>query len=350
MKIAASKKIVIVLIICVTLLVLGITAFVYKDVISNGIRYGAWFTIDKHEDLLEHCEWEREVSGLKIHCSGLLEYISSSKDNKEDLCFHLQLISKRNRKLFPYVFCENEKNARIENPYDSFTQNKVLPIDLVLYTHKQKKEEYHIEKVEFLGSKGEDFFKKWDSNEDNANAKIGYQVKLLGEFPTKAVYDGIELLNHQDIFGEIRLYNVSIKKKYLLGDDIYLELEGYIDGQTTSYNATVKTKEVHLKSKDTSPIQVDSSNYETIPECERCTVSLVYITKSTKKQFEELCNNDIEGLPKEVCGRKVELQEVDYETMLKDGSDFIQLLKELKGKLYEKRGLIILNITDTSIL
>ena len=56
MKISASKKTITILSICFVLLLVGGFSFFYRDVISNGIKYGRWFTLDRYEEMLEDCD------------------------------------------------------------------------------------------------------------------------------------------------------------------------------------------------------------------------------------------------------------------------------------------------------
>ena len=65
MKVSASKRVLFIIMFLFVLL-LGGVAYYFKDVISNGIKYGRWFTVDKYEELFDYCDWERKGNNLDI--------------------------------------------------------------------------------------------------------------------------------------------------------------------------------------------------------------------------------------------------------------------------------------------
>lgn len=56
MKVVASNNTIRLLSIFFFILLFSGISLLYKDVISNGIKYGRWFTLDRYEEMLEDCD------------------------------------------------------------------------------------------------------------------------------------------------------------------------------------------------------------------------------------------------------------------------------------------------------
>lgn len=97
MKTSASKR-VLYLIVILLVLLLGEAAFYFKDVISNGIKYGRWFTVDRYEELFDYCDWNKSENGLNVHCKGFL-YSMEEKTGEGDffVCYKAKITQKRQR-------------------------------------------------------------------------------------------------------------------------------------------------------------------------------------------------------------------------------------------------------------
>lgn len=134
MKVSASRKTIIILSICLLLVLLGVVSLLYKDVISNGIKYGRWFSIDKYEELLDHCDWEREGKELKIKCKALLG--STKKEEGEVLCHNILLIGKEQGKdISKILICEKEDRVKLVDKRRDYKRLKAVNIE-VLYLSK----------------------------------------------------------------------------------------------------------------------------------------------------------------------------------------------------------------------
>lgn len=355
MKISASKKTIVMLIILSAFFATSLLAsiFLLKDAISNGIKYGRWFTLEKHEELLEHCILSNENKTQKIKCKALLQSTPAPEKSNGETCYYLQLISKEDGNFIRYKLCDKTEIIELKNPYKELLPGKLLATTLTISNKRRGLMHYSPEKIEILGVSEEELFNEWYKNENmyKIKEKLGSEFELIGEYPMKATYDGIELVNYQDYFGEIRLYNATIKEKSIKDSYIYLNIEGYINGRESSYNLTLKTKGFFVGANDTEEGWfVDASNLENMPKWERCILSLVYTTTDMQKAFGGLCNNDVEGFYKKVCDRNEEMLESDYESILKDNNDFQKLVRESNGNFYQKRGMTVLNINGVSSL
>jgi len=130
MKVSASKR-VLFLIIFLFVLLLGGVAYYFKDVISNGIKYGRWFTVDKYEELFDYCDWERKGNNLDIKCKALLRSMSVPKDNKDGICYEYLVYHKKYpENVKEFKLCEDPKSIYYENKDKSITSK--LKIDLVI--------------------------------------------------------------------------------------------------------------------------------------------------------------------------------------------------------------------------
>lgn len=130
MKVAASKR-VLFIIIFLFILLLGGVAYYFKDVISNGIKYGRWFTVDKYEELFDYCDWERKGNSLNIKCKALLRSMSVPKDNKDGICYEYLVYHKKYpENVKEFKLCEDPKSIYYENKDKSITLK--LKIDLAI--------------------------------------------------------------------------------------------------------------------------------------------------------------------------------------------------------------------------
>ncbi|HRZ19861.1 MAG TPA: hypothetical protein P5136_07445 [Methanofastidiosum sp.] len=130
MKVSASKR-VLFIIIFLFILLLGGVAYYFKDVISNGIKYGRWFTVDKYEELFDYCDWERKGKDLNIKCKALLRSMSVPKDNKDGICYEYLVYHKKYpENVKEFKLCEDPKSIYYENKDKSITLK--LKIDLAI--------------------------------------------------------------------------------------------------------------------------------------------------------------------------------------------------------------------------
>lgn len=147
MKVSASKR-VLFLIIFLFVLLLGGVAYYFKDVISNGIKYGRWFTVDKYEELFDYCDWERKGNNLDIKCKALLRSMSVPKDNKDGICYEYLVYHKKySENVKEFKLCEDPKSIYYENKDKSITSK--LRIDLVISFNGELLN-YSYKKVEML--------------------------------------------------------------------------------------------------------------------------------------------------------------------------------------------------------
>lgn len=130
MKSSASKRVFFIIMFLFVLL-LGGVAYYFKDVISNGIKYGRWFTVDKYEELFDYCDWERKGNNLNIKCKALLRSMSVPKNNKDGICYEYLVYHKKYpENVKEFKLCEDPKSIYYENKDKSITLK--LKIDLAI--------------------------------------------------------------------------------------------------------------------------------------------------------------------------------------------------------------------------
>lgn len=147
MKSSASKRVFFIIMFLFVLL-LGGVAYYFKDVISNGIKYGRWFTVDKYEELFDYCDWERKGNNLDIKCKALLRSMSVPKDNKDGICYEYLVYHKKYpENVKEFKLCEDPKSIYYENKDKSITLK--LKIDLAI-SFDGELLNYSYKKVEML--------------------------------------------------------------------------------------------------------------------------------------------------------------------------------------------------------
>lgn len=213
MKVSASKKTIAILIVLFLLLLLGGIYFLYKDVIHNGIKYGRWFTVDKYEELLDDCEWERKDKELKIKCRALVEAIHTNNDY---ICYTSKVISKINTRLIKQEICELPKDVHLNNPYFELPKDQALPSYLTIYMDSPTYPKYSLKKLVINGIKDEEVA-EWLKNETLQNNLTKENLFLL----TNTSYNGF-LLRDNYLFPTlplnwIRLYHMKLEE--IVSDD-----------------------------------------------------------------------------------------------------------------------------------
>lgn len=298
MKSSASKRVLFIIIFLFVLL-LGGVAYYFKDVISNGIKYGRWFTVDKYEELFDYCDYKKDGGELKIKCKGLVKSVSVSKENKKDICYNILVISKVGSSLVDYKICEKPDKIDFTNPYKNL--ENVVPVDFEILFVKDSFAKYTINKstLTLLTDKEiELFLERVEENE--LNTKIGMGRRIAGKYNSVSTYKGfccevdLGLVNSDSIMGFLIL-DAKIMRVSVSNGLINFEILVHFEGSKKEYSINLSSKAFTFVRKDGSTEYINSSNFNLIPLGATYDIQVLYPTQSFIRDKEETiikCAND----------------------------------------------------------
>ena len=232
MKISASKKTITILSICFVLLLVGGFSFFYRDVISNGFNHGRWFVLDKYEELLEDCEWEKGGKEVRIKCKGLLYPISELEKNLSTHCYNFITIPKENdKKTSVFNICEGNNRVKWDGMEKWLEVDSFLPLKYSIIYSKSKLFTFEYSSLEIANVSDTEYYEEFYKNKDIAQKR--FVVSLDNPTPDgyynyvdmKKNTFGIEEAGHIYTFTN-QLQNIETK-----GDILELTFKSTIEGK-----------------------------------------------------------------------------------------------------------------------
>lgn len=157
MKFSGSKKSIIILIVCLFLLLFSFLLIYFRDVISNGIKYGRWFTMDKYEELLEDCEWQRNENEIRVTCNAILKTLNSEED--DILCYGFDLITEKG--LVAKKVCEPAEKTTLKNSFEDL--NKLIPVKIFFNYEQSKLVFFKLSMVDFVSMTNKEYFSLFET-------------------------------------------------------------------------------------------------------------------------------------------------------------------------------------------
>ncbi|MGI6444072.1 MAG: hypothetical protein ACOX06_03700 [Candidatus Dojkabacteria bacterium] len=140
MKITASKKTIVILSISfILLLLVAGLSFFYRDIISNGFKYGRWFVLDKYEELLDDCDYVKTKDTVEVKCNALVRAVRKTETGH---CHNLLIIGPdTSKKLYETNICERDEKIDTENV--KYNHPMLIPVKVkIVYNKKDVSPEY----------------------------------------------------------------------------------------------------------------------------------------------------------------------------------------------------------------
>lgn len=353
MKTSASKR-VLYLIVILLVLLLGGAAFYFKDVISNGIKYGRWFTVDRYEELFDYCDWEKNGKDLNIKCRALVEN-SFVKDEADDLiCYKVKIISRKESSLVDYDICDNPKSIHFVNPYFSIKSGEALPIELTIVNKNVSFRSFIFDKIN-MDAISQRTLDEWLENETLKNNFDTAKILLV----TNMSYNNFTLTDSH-LFPNtplnlIRLY--SAKLENISGDinNYHLEFSGFFANGTKPFKLLLNTKgfaysEMFPNSKKVNYLEKEAIN--TLLTNREYDVDLVYTLEDLSKdrsKLDELCSFDDELAiqRKSLCLLLKNGYKIEPYNSIQTNDDFVKYVIDNSDKVLEN--MIITQILNLGI-
>jgi len=342
MKFTATKKTIVILIVSFLVLVLGVISFIYRDFISNGINTGRWFTLDKYEELLEDCEWEKKGKQIMVNCKALVYPAEPFFKDLDSFCINFYTVSLKDIDKRPEVFniCQERSKLSWEGIEKWFEEEKkYTPVNYsVVYSYaKGGKYLYdHIE-VSNVSDKEYEEFKKnnWLGKYYMFDVKRDYLT--LEHYYNYVVVDrnafGFEELG-QILFLDATLLHVEAK-----GEKIFLTFKARMEEEM--YEFKTKTKALLLLSEENHEYfeNITTDNLDKLELEHEYEISLAYIVNKTD---ELISKSD------SICNAAKELPRVNNILCLNDDYISSDSYNSIKGKdivkeIGDKKGVVLPN-------
>lgn len=248
MKIIASRKTIVILTTCFVLILLAFAAFSYSDVVRNGLKYNAWFTLGKYNDLLEHCEFKNKGKNITIKCQALLKEV---KEGDNANCYLSTIIPKVQKlQLIDYTFCGNDTVINFDDNY--IFEGKYIPANLEIIFKDPIPGIANLELLNISRMDDLDFYKIVESYE-----KIRID-SFEGRITTKSGYPSIEayqnyVLQKNNAYPSLSLEFLNIFEAKLM------DLTKSTNFLTFTFNLRIKEEMVQLKVKSANFVLVNPS-------------------------------------------------------------------------------------------
>lgn len=295
MKVSASRKTIIILSICLLLVLLGVVSLLYKDVISNGIKYGRWFSIDKYEELLDHCDWEREGKELKIKCKALLRPVSELEKKLSTHCYNFITIAKEeDKRTSLFNICEGNKNVRWDNMSDWLEEGRFTPVKYALVYKKAKRSAFKYSGLEINNATEKEYYEEIYKSKDIAEK--GYAVSLdkpLPEYYYNYLYIEKDTFSIDEV-GHIYVLDAKLLNIEINGKKMLLTFESVIEGEKATF--TVPTTYTNLIDENNQFVSIKAQNVEILKLNNKYQIKFFFLNSKTDSflsETEEICN---EGL------------------------------------------------------
>lgn len=158
MKFSGSRKSIVILVVCIILFIFSLLAFSFRDVITDGIKYGRWFTMDKYEELLDGCELKKDGNEIRITCNAILKTLNSEEDI---LCYGFDLITEKG--LVAKKVCEPAEKTTLINSFEDL--KKPIPVKIFINYSKPniKLGFFNFDKVEFVSMTNKEYFSLFET-------------------------------------------------------------------------------------------------------------------------------------------------------------------------------------------
>lgn len=350
MKISASKRVLFIVVVCFILLFLGGVSFHFKDVLSNGIKYGRWFTVDRYEELLDYCDWEGEGKDLSIKCRALVQGTYVKDGTEELICYKLKIISRKESNLVDYDICDNPKSIHFINPYFSIREGEVLPIDLTILNKSSSFKRFIFDGIN-MNVISEKTIEEWLGNEILRNKFDMARIRLL----TNMSYNNFGL-TQSSLFPNtslnlIRLYGVKLENISRDMDGYRLEFSGFFAYGTKPFKLLLNTKgfaysEMFPNGEKTSYFEKEAIT--TVQTDRKYDVDLIYALEDlseNENNLNKMCslNDEFAIQRKSFCLIVENDLKIDPNNSIQTNDDFVKFVTENSEKVLE-------NIVITQIL
>lgn len=351
MKVVASNNTIRLLSIFFFILLFSGISLLYKDVISNGIKYGRWFTLDRYEEMLEDCDHIKMGGVIKVSCNALI-YPSTPLDNKiENHCFNILILSSKEKDKQPELmnFCIEEKNI-LWHEIDKWKEekDKLTPTIYSFVYSTKDYGHYYYNNIEIRNATEEEYYNSFVQTDkpprwNNSNVKTNYLN--IEDFQNYITVDKYALTIEET--GKIIILETILTDKEIKEGLIHMTFTSRIKDKEVKF--TAKTRGFHFKKEDKEDgTVITTENMEDIKIGGKYELSLGYLTKDFKHSSEEIdsiCKIEKPPLMLEIfCMNKDDF--IGENQPLTDGVDLINKLTEETNEVIDLENTLIISLKE----
>ncbi len=324
MKISASKKTITILSICLVFLLLGGISFLYKDVISNGIKHDKWFVIDKYEELLEDCEWKREGNQVKSVCNALLHNATDVEKLTAYHCYNLVTIPKANEKMTYMVsICEDDHNVKWEGKEEWLEKRSgLIPVKYSIVYKRRKPFHYEYSSLELENATEKDLFETFYKNNDIKE----YTGMIETEYHSPDFYENYVFLE-KDTFeieeiGHLYVLSAKLIKKDVVNEKILLSFSSRIKEEEIIFTGQTEGFLFFPERLEAPPVLITAENINEIEEDKAYQFKTLYLNNKSNNLVDnitQICNSkEVPPSISALCVNKETILSDDFKINTKD--------------------------------
>lgn len=307
MKISASKKTITILAVCSVLLFLAGISLLYKDVITNGLKYGRWFTLDRYEELLEDCSYKREGKELLMTCNALILPASEFDQNVTEHCFNFFTIPKENEKsIYTFNICESNENIKYEGLEEWLSEEKMTPVKFTIMYKSTNYMYFTYSSLKIENATEEELYEEFYKNSHLKS--LNYSIASEYAFPdayNNYVYVEDSTFVENDGIGHISIFSAFLLEKEMMGGEMVYRFKTKIENKDIEFQTYSNSFILH------NGDYFENVTYENIDAMEvgkEYALSLLYLDNKSDVISEEInswCEREEIHLSRQsLCGNK----------------------------------------------
>lgn len=308
------------------ILLISITLLFFKDSISNGIKYGRWFTLDTFEDLLGDCDWERHGKELKVKCNALIPAATDTEKDIENKQYNFRIISKidNDKQLRIFSLSEKGSNVKWDGVNEWFeARGKMFPIKFSLAYSSTDYLNFKYSGLEIRNATPTELYEEFYKNINLKKSLISLTSKYFSiEEYNNYVFAEEDTFGIKQI-GHIYFMDGTLIDKYAEENTLYL-----------TFDTRINDKNIKIKTHTKSLMLIDSNDFESISKRispndidsliigDHYQFRFFYINEKLENLLEEIrmycINRDIHITSQALCDNKGEILDPKFNATNKD--------------------------------
>ena len=285
MKFKASKKTILILIICFLLLVLAILGFIFRDKIL-GI-----YNLDKYSELLQDCDVERQRGELVLHCKGVLkETVLSDGDE----CLKVEVLINDDTDLRSDALCIKQGKLDLEDPYGT---KGLIPVSMYIGYKRGGLFNYLLDGIRLTILSDDELSELFEKNSKLEDIKS----HLLTEEAMKQVVNNYNFVENISLKGvdlpHILFFNFVLQSVSLEENKLHLTFKGKVKGGI--YDVVLHSKRFFAANSRTGNMMlITTENYEELKVEQRYNVMIMSSSSVFPEEIETECALLEDSIPK----------------------------------------------------
>lgn len=258
MKFTATKKTIIILTTCFILLISSCLPLFFRDVIFNGIKYGAWVRLNVYKELLEDCSFQKGGDNVVLKCEALLNFVLK-ESIESDSCYKFSIVPQnKEARLYPLTICESDDKFNWVNPYKNY--DKEIPINLEINYKKIGFLSYTLNKIGIFLMSNESYENMFNGRTELGTMRRQIITKRQGYLRNKGYfYDtSLESLKGSS-FDMFLLADFKIENVELIDNIILITVSGLINDKTV--NMIIPVNRILSERPDMEDFKVIEESY-----------------------------------------------------------------------------------------